>query len=305
MREVTTVPKRNCLRVAAPLTALILAGALVGTSSPAQAADTGPDAAGTPTAGSTPITVRSATTEQIRAMAANGNGKLITLSAPAAKGQRAGDGLVMAAASVTCYLYAGIPYGGGAANAHIFVDGLLYCDDYVHLAVLTVELFRGVDRVANTTATFPFVSGILATAEYATCNEGVYFAIVGATVARYDLNPPSATANVVGYPFYIGCGPPPPPPPAPFAVTNPGNRRSLDGNSESLQMTATGGTAPNTWTATGLPTGLSINSGTGLISGTTGRTGSYAVTVTAVDAAGRSASTQFTWAVRRDACQTC
>jgi hypothetical protein len=288
------------------LAALIFAGTLVGTSSPAQAAATDPDAPATSAGRSTPITVRSATTEQIRAMAAQGAGKLITLSAPAAKRRDAGDGVAMAAAAVTCYLTIGVPYGGGAYNAHIFVDGLLYCDDYVHLAVLTLELFRGVDRVANTTATFPFVSGIYATAEYPTCNEGVYFGIVGATVARYDLTPPSVTANVVGYPRYIGCEPPPPPPPpAPLVVANPGNRRSLDGNPEQLQMTATGGTLPYIWSATGLPTGLSINSNTGLISGTTIRTGGFAVTVTAVDAANRSASTQFTWAVRRDACPTC
>ena len=295
---------KSWIRAATPLTALIFAGSLVGVPSPAQAVASNSDVAAAPTGRSTPITVRSATTEQVQAMAAQGNGKLITLSASADQSRNAGDGVAMAAA-VTCYLTIGVPYGGGAYNAHIFVDGLLYCDDYVHLAVLTLELFRGVDRVANTTATFPFVSGIYATAEYPTCNEGVYFGIVGATVARYDLTPPSVTANVVGYPRYIGCEPPPPPAPAPLVVANPGNRRSLDGNTEQLQMTATGGTPPYTWSATGLPTGLSINSSTGLISGTTIRTGGFAVTVTAVDAASRSASTQFTWAVRRDACQTC
>jgi hypothetical protein len=298
------MPIMRWLRAATPLTALILAGGLVGISSPAQAAAAGPDATAPPAGKSTPITVRSATTEQVRAMAAEGKGQLITLGAPAAKSQGARDGAV-AAASVTCYLTIGVPYGGGAHDSHIFVDGLLYCDDYLHLAVLTLELFRGVDRVANTTATFPFVSGIYATAEYPRCDEGVYFGIVGATVARYDLTPPSVTANVVGYPRYIGCAPPPPPPPAPLVVTNPGHRRSLDGNPERLQMTATGGTLPYTWSATGLPTGLSINAGTGLINGTTTRAGGFSVTVTAVDAAGRSASTQFTWIVGRDACPTC
>jgi hypothetical protein len=194
------------------LTALVVAATLAGTSGPARAAAADPDGA-TPAGRSTPITVRSASTEQIREMAAQGDGRLITLGTPAAKGQDP-RGAAMPVASVTCYLSAGVPYGGGAANAHIFVDGLLYCDDYVHVAVLTVELYRGLDRVANTTATFPFVSGILATAEYATCNEGVYVGIVGATVARYDLNPPSATATVFGYPIYIGCGSAPPPPPS-------------------------------------------------------------------------------------------
>jgi len=70
-------------------------------------------------------------------------------------------------------------------------------------------------------------------------------------------------------------------------------------------MTATGGTTPYTWSATGLPTGLSINSSTGLISGTTRIAGGYTVTVTVADAASRSASTQFTWAVKRDGCAHC
>jgi hypothetical protein len=87
-------------------------------------------------------------------------------------------------------------------------------------------------------------------------------------------------------------------------VANPGNQRTLDGNPERLQMTATGGSAPYTWSATGLPTGLSINPSTGQISGTT-RAGNFTVTVTAVAAAGGSGSTRFTWLVRRDACPTC
>jgi hypothetical protein len=125
------------------------------------------------------------------------------------------------------------------------------------------------------------------------------------TVARYDLTPPSATTNVVGYPAYIGCAPAPDPQPQPLVVNNPGNRQSLDTATVSLQMTATGGTTPYTWSATGLPTGLSINASTGLISGTTRITGGYSVTVTARDAAGRTASTQFTWVVKRDGCARC
>jgi hypothetical protein len=287
------------------LTALIFAGALVGTSSPAQAAATGADTNPTPAGGSTAISVRSATTEQIRAMAAHGNGKLITFGAPAAKGQNSRDAVVAAATTVTCYLYIGIPYGGGASNAHIFVDGAVYCDDYVHLGVLTVELFRGVDRVAYRTAAGAYVSALYSTPEYSTCNEGVYFGIVGATLTRYDLTPQTITANYVGYPIYIGCGPPPPPPSTPLAVANPGNRQSLEDSAASVQMTATGGTPPYTWSATGLPTGLSISPSTGLISGSTIRAGGFAITVTATDAAGGSASTQFTWAVKRDGCARC
>ena len=46
-------------------------------------------------------------------------------------------------------------------------------------------------------------------------------------------------------------------------VTNPGNQTGTVGTAKSLQMSASGGTAPYTWSATGLPTGLSIGSSTG------------------------------------------
>jgi len=131
-----------------------------------------------------------------------------------------------------------------------------------------------------------------------------YVGIAGATVARYDLNPPSATANVIGLPRYIGCASPPVPPPA-FAVNNPGNRTTYIYESVLLQVTATGGTPSYTWSATGLPFGLPIDSSTGVMSGTVSRFGSTTVTVTAVDAAGRSASTQFRWTVAREPCPTC
>ncbi len=41
---------------------------------------------------------------------------------------------------------------------------------------------------------------------------------------------------------------------------------------------------PYTWTATGLPPGLTIKSSDGVISGTPTETGGYSVTVTATDA---------------------
>ncbi|GIH06716.1 hypothetical protein Rhe02_47830 [Rhizocola hellebori] len=273
-----------------------MAGALVGMSSPAQAA-------ATPIVSqSTAMNFRLATTEQVLAMAAEGNGKLVTLGSKAAEGKGVSGGVTI---QVTCYLDMTLPHGGGSADADILVDGWFTCDDYIHLGVLTVELYRGADRVANTTATYPYVYGIFATAGVTTCTEGWYVGIVGATVARYDLTPPSDTLSIVSYPVYIGCGPPPPPPTGPLVVNNPGNRQSIEGSPASVQMTATGGTKPYTWSATGLPTGLSINSSTGLISGTTSRIGGFAITVTATDAAGRTASTQFTWAVKRDGCAHC
>jgi len=88
-------------------------------------------------------------------------------------------------------------------------------------------------------------------------------------------------------------------------VTNPGNRTTYVHESDLLQVMATGGTPPYTWSATALPAGLSINSSTGVISGTVSRNGSSTVTVTAVDAVGRSASAQFRWTIAREPCPTC
>jgi serine protease len=86
------------------------------------------------------------------------------------------------------------------------------------------------------------------------------------------------------------------------SVTNPGTQTTTAGNSVSLQMSATDSGNPCTsctFTASGLPSGLTISSG-GLISGTPTKAGSSTVTVTATDSNG-SGSTSFTWTVRAGA----
>jgi Zn-dependent metalloprotease len=80
-------------------------------------------------------------------------------------------------------------------------------------------------------------------------------------------------------------------------VTNPGSRTGTVGTATSLQMTASGGTPPYTWSATGLPSGLTINSSTGLISGTPSTAGTFSVTVTARDSVGTTGSASFTWTI--------
>jgi Zn-dependent metalloprotease len=82
-------------------------------------------------------------------------------------------------------------------------------------------------------------------------------------------------------------------------VANPGNRTGTVGTATSLQMTATDSQAGQTltWSATGLPAGLSINASSGLISGTPTTAATYNVTVTAKDTTNAQGSTSFTWTV--------
>ena len=84
-----------------------------------------------------------------------------------------------------------------------------------------------------------------------------------------------------------------------ITVTNPGNQTSTVGTAVSLQIKATDSASGQTLTysATGLPAGLSINSTTGLISGTPTTASTYSTTVTAKDTTGATGSASFTWTV--------
>jgi O-glycosyl hydrolase len=82
-------------------------------------------------------------------------------------------------------------------------------------------------------------------------------------------------------------------------VTNPGSQAGTTGTAASLQVHATDSGTGQTlsYSASGLPAGLSIASGTGLISGTPATAGTYTVTVTATDGTRASGSATFTWTI--------
>src|ERR1017187_5532979 len=82
-------------------------------------------------------------------------------------------------------------------------------------------------------------------------------------------------------------------------VTNPGSQSSTVGTAVSQQISASDSASGQTLTysAAGLPAGLSINSSTGLITGTPTAAATSTATVTVKDGTGATGSASFSWAV--------
>ena len=84
------------------------------------------------------------------------------------------------------------------------------------------------------------------------------------------------------------------------AVTSPGDQSDLSGTAIApvdVSATDSSSTATLTWSATGLPAGLSIDSSTGTVSGTPTTAGTSSVTVTATDGSGATDSASFAWTI--------
>lgn len=82
-------------------------------------------------------------------------------------------------------------------------------------------------------------------------------------------------------------------------VTNPGSQSGQTGQSPNLQMAATDSQTGQTftWSATALPTGMTIGASTGLISGTLTAAGTFNCQVKAIDTTGAFGTANFTWTV--------
>ncbi|MGW5050234.1 S8 family serine peptidase [Actinokineospora sp. NPDC004072] len=84
----------------------------------------------------------------------------------------------------------------------------------------------------------------------------------------------------------------------PERIANPGNRQSDVGVPVNLGLQAWDGNDDVlTYAAYNLPPGLSVNTATGVISGTPTTLGTYNVTVSATDNSGPISSKQFTWTI--------
>ncbi|MFG2478718.1 M4 family metallopeptidase, partial [Streptomyces fagopyri] len=96
------------------------------------------------------------------------------------------------------------------------------------------------------------------------------------------------------------------PPSNGVTVTNPGSQSSTVGTAVSLQVSASSTNSGSlSYAATGLPTGLSINSSTGAITGTPTTAGTYSTTVTVTDSTGATGTASFTWTVSSGGGGTC
>ncbi len=83
-----------------------------------------------------------------------------------------------------------------------------------------------------------------------------------------------------------------------IGIQNPGPQNSLLGSSVTLQIKASDSRgAAVTYSATGLPGGLSINGTSGKVTGKPNRAGSSTVTVAATDAFGTMGQTTFSWMI--------
>ncbi|HEX3791596.1 MAG TPA: endo-1,4-beta-xylanase [Pseudonocardiaceae bacterium] len=82
-------------------------------------------------------------------------------------------------------------------------------------------------------------------------------------------------------------------------VTNPGTQTGTVGTAAGVQVHATDSGAGQalTYSATGLPAGLSINASSGLISGTPTAAGTSSVTIRVTDATGAAGTATLTWTV--------
>ena len=109
-------------------------------------------------------------------------------------------------------------------------------------------------------------------------------------IVATDSNGCTGDDSATNYTLTIGCNT--------ITVTNPATTSVPAGSPLSAQFTASGNVGTITWSETGaLPTGITLNSSTGLLAGTTSQQGSFPITVTATDSDGCLGTSSYTLTV--------
>ena len=148
---------------------------------------------------------------------------------------------------------------------------------------------------ASATGVLPTDSAVIDKIGYGTSNSPEGTAAAGnSVVLSYQRSADGADTDNNAADFSVATPTPTASTPVPdISVVNPGTQNATAGTAITpLTLSASGGTPPYTWTATGLPAGLDI-SNSGVISGTPTAAGTSSVTVVATDTSGKSASATF------------
>jgi Putative Ig domain len=180
-----------------------------------------------------------------------------------------------------CLLVLGAAHGAAADSISLEWDPSGETVGYkVHVGVISGSYTQHYDVGSSTAFTFPT----------ATAGQRYCFAVSAYALSSMVEGPNSA--EICGYSN------------EPPTLVNPGNRTSTVGQAVTLQLVASDpASQPLTYSATGLPPGLSLMSSTGYISGTGTTAGSYSVTARASDGV-LTASQTFTWAMSAPAGDT-
>ncbi len=218
----------------------------------------------------------------------NGNGGLVFLQS---NGTAAASGRLWAFANYSRYIRPGaVRIGSTSSSGGVDISAYKNTDGTTPVVVLNTlsssdTIGYSTSGIGGTSGTVtPFLtngSSNVAAQPAISLSGGAFSATIPArSLVTYVIKPSGTAANTV-------------------TVTSPGNQTGTAGTPVSVQVHATDSAPGQTLTygATGLPAGLSINSATGLISGTPSAATSSTVTVTATDTTGASGSAAFTWTI--------
>jgi O-glycosyl hydrolase len=217
----------------------------------------------------------------------NGNGGLVFLS----NGTASASGRLWAFANYSRYIRPGaVRIGSTSSNSGVDISAYKNTDGTVAVVVLNTlsssdTIGYSTSGIGGTSGTVtPFLtngSSSVAQQPAISLSNGAFSATVPArSLVTYVIKPSGTGGNTV-------------------TVTSPGNQTGTVGTPVSVQVHASDSASGQTLTysAAGLPAGLSISSSTGLISGTPSAAASSTVTVAASDTTGASGSATFTWTI--------